>query len=94
MQINEARDHELNKVLLAGRVSHFRVTGGSRDRMHTEPGWGCELPLNEALGLARQFGQAAIYWVELPMFYLVSCEGVDPQQEPVAQLSHRWCPME
>ena len=54
-------------------LGHWRVTGCSSDRTHCEPGLGIETSLLDALSLARQFGQEAIFWIVERDLFVVSC---------------------
>jgi len=73
--LNWAADGALAAELDRRRIPRFRVIGGSPDFRHCEPGWGAALAdLAEATGVARQFAQAALYWVDDDRLWLVGCE--------------------
>jgi len=61
---NNAADRSLRNKLRRDTIFAFRVTGGSRDRRHMEPGWGFVPPVDGyAAGLCRQFHQLAYFEV-------------------------------
>jgi hypothetical protein len=61
---NSAADRSLRRQLGKDALSAFRVTGGSRDRRHVEPGWGFVLPMDDyAVCLCRKFLQLAYFEV-------------------------------
>ena len=57
----------------AGRRLH-RVTGGSADGLHQEPGWAVPLGLAEAGDLGRRYRQVAVFFVRDGSLQLVACE--------------------
>ena len=62
---NEKADVLLAAELTARNWAHFRVTGGSRDGQHREPGWGILVPdTGEAMQLCQRFSQLAFFQVE------------------------------
>ena len=62
---NNRADLELRESLDKMGLTYFRVTGGSRDGKHKEPGWGIVLQTPEtSQKLSRQFKQLAFFWVE------------------------------
>lgn len=72
--LNWAADSALAAELDLRGIPRFRVTGGSPDFRHCEPGWGAVLAgLAQAIGIARQFSQAALYWVDDDRLWLVGC---------------------
>lgn len=62
---NRAADARLKRRLETLGLEHFRVTGGSRDGLHREPGWGIVVsgpaPLRR---LTREFRQDAYFWIK------------------------------
>jgi hypothetical protein len=72
--VNEGLDRDLGLSLLGQGVPHFRVTGGSRDMSHAEPGYGCVVHRERIVELGRQWNQEAVFWVEGDQLFLVSCD--------------------
>lgn len=73
---NETADRSLAARIDAAGWRRFRVTGGSPDFSHAEPGWGIAAPAGGregVLALGREFHQVAIYWVEDGTVFLQSC---------------------
>ena len=54
---------------------HWRVTGGSPDFRHAEPGFAAALPLLAALALGCEFEQEAIFWIENDELSVIACQG-------------------
>lgn len=62
---NREADARLSRRIDALGLERFRVTGGSRDGSHREPGWGIVAPGPGVVRrLAREFRQLGFYWVE------------------------------
>lgn len=57
-------DRRLSERLIAQRRWHWRVTGGSPDFEHSEPGYAMVLPFHAAIDMGREFKQEAIFWIE------------------------------
>ena len=73
---NRLRDAALRKRLKARAIECFRVTGGSKDGSHREPGWGAVVPSPEtARALAAEFDQNAYYWISSGRIFLGSAAG-------------------
>ncbi len=72
--VNEGLDRDLGLFLLGQGIPHFRVTGGSRDMSHAEPGYGCAVDPERIVELGRQWNQEAVFWVEGDQLFLVSCD--------------------
>jgi len=67
-------DAELVAALRAeGATALHRVTGGSADGTHQEPGWAVALPQEAALRVGRQFRQIAVFLVEPRGLTVVDC---------------------
>jgi hypothetical protein len=66
------------EIGLLGFLS-FPVTGGSPDFSHAEPGYGIQCSREEALGLARQFRQDAVFEIREGKVTLISAL---PSAEP------------
>lgn len=72
---NAADDARLRAELERDGLAPFRVTGGSRDGAHREPGWGFAAPsAADARARARRFRQLALYWVEDGTIFLLDSE--------------------
>lgn len=62
---NLTADCKLEECLKRSKLPHFRVTGGSQDGSHREPGFGVVTgDIEEVEKLARQFRQEAFFWIE------------------------------
>ncbi|MBI4061899.1 MAG: DUF3293 domain-containing protein [Elusimicrobia bacterium] len=73
---NRRRDAALRRHLKALRIKHFRVTGGSKDGSHREPGWGLVADSPEAArALAALFKQRAYFWISARRVFLGSSAG-------------------
>lgn len=72
---NRARDTALRRRLDEAGLTRFRVTGGSEDGTHQEPGWGVACSRDAARALAAEFAQDAFYWVSGDRIYLGSAAG-------------------
>lgn len=84
---NTRADECLRSELVGAGFTPFRVTGGSPDWTHQEPGWGFVTTLEDALVIARRFNQRAIWWVESGQLFLVACS--DPRPIDVAPFGER-----
>lgn len=75
LRLNEEADRQLDERLNALELQHFRVTGGSHDGAHQEPGFGIVTDARERVRLvSREFQQEAFFWVEDGVVY---CESID-----------------
>jgi hypothetical protein len=73
---NGNADMELKRALVAAGLPHFRVTGGSRDGSHREPGYGIAADSAEIIRpIGRRFRQEAFFWVEGGTVYVINTEG-------------------
>ena len=86
--VNEDLDRDLGLSLLRRGIPHFRVTGGSRDMSHAEPGYGCAVDLERIVELGRQWNQEAVFWVQGDQLFLVSCDG-SKHEEPLGSFRER-----
>ena len=74
--VNRRRDAALRRALKTMKIRHFRVTGGTEDGSHREPGWGLTMDSPEvARALAAQFNQDAYFWISKGRIYLGSASG-------------------
>lgn len=73
MEWNEAADARLLAELVRDGCAPFRVTGGSQDRRHLEPGWGIAVDAPHPLGprLSVAYRQLAFFWVADGIVWLV-----------------------
>lgn len=70
-QLNLRRDKELQAWLNKYRLPYRSVIGSSPDLSFQEKSWLVVCDKTQAITLARQFEQNAIYWVEQGVLYLV-----------------------
>ncbi len=70
-----ARNDEALRAALAvrSRRAPHRVTGGSPDGTHREPGWAADVGRATALDLGRAFRQVAVFRVEDGRLSVVDC---------------------
>ncbi|MFI5349012.1 MAG: DUF3293 domain-containing protein [Elusimicrobiota bacterium] len=86
---NMKADEELRRELVAAGLPHFRVTGGSRDDSHREPGYGISADSPEPIRtISRRFRQEAFFWVEDGVVYVINTEGT--RRHRVAEWSERF----
>ncbi len=85
---NESLDRELSALLEVKGLVHFRMTGGSPDGSHREPGYLVECDWSVGLELGRRFEQVAIYGVLDGELHLVDCK--DGKQTFVAEWDSRY----
>ncbi|MFI5360394.1 MAG: DUF3293 domain-containing protein [Elusimicrobiota bacterium] len=72
---NEDADAELKRALVSAGLPHFRVTGGSRDRSHQEPGYGIIAASPEDIRpISRRFRQESFFWVENGTVFVIITE--------------------
>ena len=87
-EANRTADAELKCELIAAGLPHFRVTGGSRDDSHREPGYGIEADSTEVIRpVSRHFRQEAFFWVEDGVLYVINTDG--SQRHRVAEWAER-----
>jgi hypothetical protein len=79
---NETADQSLREEIEKIGLTHFRVTGGSLDGRHQEPGWGIVLATPElARDLSERFKQLAYFWVENGQLSLVDTQAGERLQQ-------------
>lgn len=71
---NHAADAALEAELRAAGYRLHRITGGSADGFHQEPGWGVPIGLPGAVEFGRRYRQLAIFVVRAGRLALVDCE--------------------
>ncbi|MEY4817716.1 MAG: hypothetical protein RLZZ23_489 [Verrucomicrobiota bacterium] len=71
---NLAADAALEADLRAAGYRLHRITGGSADGVHLEPGWGVPIGLPGAVEFGRRYGQVAVFAVRAGRLALVDCE--------------------
>ena len=71
---NVAADAELESELRSAGYRLHRITGGSADGVHLEPGWGVPIGLPGAVEFGRRYRQVAIFAVRAGRLALVDCE--------------------
>jgi hypothetical protein len=72
---NKAADEKLQQLLKDEGLIHFRVTGGSPDGLHAEPGWGISCDQQTAMRLCAEFQQDAVFHFSGDRITLVSRDG-------------------
>ena len=71
---NLEADTALEAELRSAGYRLHRITGGSADGVHLEPGWGVPIGLPGAVEFGRRYRQAAIFAVRAGRLVLVDCE--------------------
>jgi hypothetical protein len=71
---NVAADAMLKAELQAAGFCLHRLTGGSADGIHLEPGWGVPIGLPGAVEFGRRYRQVAVFYVRAGVLTLVDCE--------------------
>ena len=70
---NLAADQALADELRAAGYRLHRITGGSADGVHLEPGWGVPIGLPGAVEFGRRYRQIAVFYVKGRVVSLVAC---------------------
>ncbi len=70
---NLAADLALEADLRAAGYRLHRITGGSADGVHLEPGWGVPIGLPGAVEFGRRYRQVAVFTVKGGVVSLVDC---------------------
>lgn len=70
---NRAADATLEAELRAAGLRLHRITGGSADGSHLEPGWGVPIGLPGAVEFGRRHRQVAVFVVRAGRLALVDC---------------------
>ena len=73
-EANLAVDAALEAELRAAGYRLHRVSGGSADGVHLEPGWGVPIELPGAVAFGRRYRQLAVFCVQGGVVSLVDCE--------------------
>ena len=73
-EANLAGDAALEAELRAVGYRLHRITGGSADGVHLEPGWGVPIGLPGAVEFGRRYRQLAVFAVRAGRLALVDCE--------------------
>ena len=71
---NLTADAALESELRSAGYRLHRITGGSADGVHLEPGWGAPIGLPGAVEFGRRYRQLAIFFVRAGRLALVDCE--------------------
>jgi hypothetical protein len=71
--LNLAADESLEAELRAAGHRLHRITGGSADGVHLEPGWGVPIGLPGAVEYGRRYRQLAVFYVRGGGVCLVDC---------------------
>jgi len=72
-EANLAGDAALEADLRAAGYRLLRVTGGSADGLHQEPGWAVPIGLPGAVEFGRRYRQVAVFAVRAGRLALVDC---------------------
>jgi hypothetical protein len=70
---NRAADEAFEAELRAAGYRLHRITGGSADGVHLEPGWGVPIGLPGAVEYGRRYRQLAVFYVQGGAVSLVDC---------------------
>ena len=73
LERNLAADAALAAELRAAGYRLHRITGGSADGVHLEPGWGVPIGLPGAVEFGRRYRQLAVFYVRGGVVFLVDC---------------------
>lgn len=69
---NQEADRALAAEVDAAGLRRWRITGGSPDFRHREPGWGIDCDSRGAArAWGRRHGQSAVYWIEGDRLHLL-----------------------
>jgi hypothetical protein len=71
---NQSADAVLEAELRSAGYRLHRITGGSADGVHLEPGWGVPIGLPGAVEFGRRYRQVAVFYVRGRQVALVACE--------------------
>jgi hypothetical protein len=71
---NAVADARLEAELRDAGFRLHRITGGSADGVHLEPGWGVPIGLPRAVECGRRYRQLAVFYVRAGALTLVDCE--------------------
>jgi hypothetical protein len=72
-ELNRAADKALESELRAAGYRLHRITGGSADGVHLEPGWGVPIGLSGAVEYGRRYRQLAVFYIQGGRLKLVDC---------------------
>ncbi|MFZ9344337.1 MAG: DUF3293 domain-containing protein [Opitutales bacterium] len=72
-ELNRSADEALESELRAAGHRIHRITGGSADGAHLEPGWGVPIGLPGAVEYGRRYRQLAVFYVQGGRLTLVDC---------------------
>ncbi len=72
-ELNRAADEALESELRAAGYRLHRITGGSVDGVHLEPGWGVPIGLPGAVEYGRRYRQLAVFYIHGGGLKLVDC---------------------
>jgi hypothetical protein len=72
-EVNRAADESLEAELRAAGHRLHRITGGSADGVHLEPGWGVPIGLPGAVEYGRRYRQLAVFYIQGGGLKLVDC---------------------
>jgi hypothetical protein len=72
-ELNRAADKALESELRAAGYRLHRITGGSADGVHREPGWSVPIGLPGAVEYGRRYRQLAVFYIQGGGLKLVDC---------------------
>jgi len=72
-ELNHTADEALESELRAAGYRLHRITGGSADGEHLEPGWGVPIGLPGAVEYGRRYRQLAVFYIQGGGLKLVDC---------------------
>ena len=73
MELNQKFDSNLAALIQKKSLSSWRVIGGSRNFVHSEPGHAIKTNLEAGIEVGILFQQEAIFWINSGNLYLVDC---------------------
>ena len=80
---NERRNRELNRRLRKAGYRFARVDACSPDRNHCESSAAVVMPREEAIALAKELGQVAVFWFDGARFWILGVLAeADPEMLP------------
>ena len=71
---NATADAKLESELRTAGYRLHRISGGSADGAHQEPGWGVPIGVPGAVEFGRRYRQVAVFYVRAGALALVDCE--------------------
>ncbi|MGB0421115.1 MAG: DUF3293 domain-containing protein [Limisphaerales bacterium] len=86
---NRQRDRDLEQQLISMGHPFFRISGGSRDGKHLEPGFGLwTLDAKALRELGQDWEQDAVFWITDGIVSMIACQ--EGSFHEVGSLAERW----